>query len=83
MPIVWIVAYPYKLSLPDLAKWPAQKAWLDKQIELKQRLREYGMPQDNFQWTFLTIKHKLDNGTEVPAIRAIGLCTVLTILRAG
>ena len=81
VPVVWVVAYPDEQSLPDLAKWPAQKAWLDEQPELKQTLREYGMPRDNFQWTFLTTKHKLGDGTEVPAIRAIGLCTVLTVLR--
>ena len=81
IPIVWIVAYPEEKSLPDLEKWKAQKTWLSLQKELINLLKEYKIPQEHFQWTFLKVTHTLDNGKKVPAIRAIGLCTVLTVLR--
>lgn len=81
VPVVWVVAYPDEASLPDLTKWREQRKWLTEQPELLATLREYDMPLDNFQWTFLKTKHPLGDGTEVPAIRAIGLCTVLTVLR--
>lgn len=81
LPVVWVVAYPDEASLPDLAKWREQRKWLTEQPELLATLRSYDMPLDNFQWTFLKTKHQLGDGTEVPAIRAIGLCTVLTVLR--
>jgi hypothetical protein len=81
LPVVWVVAYPDEASLPDLTKWREQRKWLTEQPELLVTLRDYEVPLDNFQWTFLKTKHQLGDGTEVPAIRAIGLCTVLTVLR--
>ena len=81
IPITWTVAYPDEKSVPDLAKWKAQKKWLKEQSELLELLNEYQMPKENFQWTFLDVSHELDDGRKVPAIKAIGLCTVLTVLR--
>lgn len=81
IPLVWVVAYPDEASVPDLAKWKAQKKWLSEQEELKKMLKEYDIPQEHFQWTFLNVTHTLEDGTQVPAIRAIGLCSVLTVLR--
>ena len=75
------MAYPDGKSIPDLTKWRAQKKWLHGQSELQVLLKEYKMPMDNFQWTFLNVSHELEEGVKVPAIKAIGLCTVLTILR--
>ena len=80
-PIVWTVAYADEKSIPDLAKWKAQKKWLKEQTELQDLLKEYKMPLENFQWTFLNGQHELEDWTKVPAIKAIGLCTVLTVLR--
>ena len=81
VPILWIVPYPDEASLPALEKWKDQKAWLNEQSELLDLLKSYDMERNLFQWTFLKIKHRLDDGREVPAIKAIGLCTVLTVLR--
>lgn len=81
VPIVWTVAYADEKSVPNLAKWSAQRKWLREQNELQDLLEEYKMPLENFQWTFLNTMHELEDGTKVPAIRAIGLCTVLTILK--
>lgn len=81
LPVVWVVAYPDEALLPDLAKWREQRKWLTEQPELLATLRSYDMPLENFQWTFLKTKHQLGDGTEVPAVRAIGLCTVLTVLK--
>lgn len=81
IPLIWVVAYPDKESVPDLSKWKAQKTWLAEQSELKEMLRAYDIPQEHFQWTFLNVNHELKDGTKVPAIRAIGLCSVLTVLK--
>lgn len=81
LPIVWVVAYPNEQPLPDLEHWREQRIWLTQQPELLAALRDYGLTLDDFQWTFLKTKHPLEDGTEVPAIRAIGLCTVLTVLK--
>ncbi len=81
MPIVWTVAYADKNSLPNLEKWKVQKKWLHEQEELLDLLKDYKMPLENFQWTFLNVSHELEDGTKVPAIKAIGLCTVLTVLK--
>jgi hypothetical protein len=81
VPVVWTVAYADKKSMPHLEKWKAQKKWLQEQNELQDLLEEYKMPLENFQWTFLNGQHELEDGTKVPAIKAIGLCTVLTVLR--
>jgi hypothetical protein len=81
LPIVWVVAYPPGQPLPDLEKWREQRTWLNQQPELLTALRDLGLTLDDFQWTFLKTKHLLDDSTEVPAIRAIGLCTVLTVLK--
>ena len=81
VPVVWTVAYADKNSLPDLEKWKTQKNWLKNQKELLNLLKEYKIPLENFQWTFLNVSHELEDGTKVPAIKAIGLCTVLTVLK--
>ncbi len=81
LPIVWVVAYPKGQELPNLEKWREQRIWLTQQPELLATLRDLGLTMNDFQWTFLKTKHQLDDRTEVPAIRAIGLCTVLTVLK--
>ncbi|MEO1257893.1 MAG: hypothetical protein AAFZ15_03820 [Bacteroidota bacterium] len=81
VPVLWTVAYADKQSVPDLTKWKAQKKWLREQAELQNLLKEYGIPWEHFQWTFLNVDHELEDGRKVPAVKAIGLCTVLTVLK--
>ena len=81
VPVLWTVAYENNQSVPDLDKWSAQKKWLSEQKELQELLRSYNIPWDNFQWTFLDVTHEMEDGRKLPAIKAIGLCTVLTVLK--
>lgn len=80
IPVVWTVAYEAETDRPDLNEWKAQKSWLKEQSELQALLKEYDIPWQHFQWTFLPVTHQMEDGREVQAIKAIGLCTVLTVL---
>lgn len=81
VPVVWWVTYPNQSDLPNLESKEAQQKWLDKQPELKKTLEAFNIPLENFQWTFRKTTYLHEDGQEEPAIKAIGLCTVLCVLK--
>ena len=50
------------------------------QPELKKQIAETGIPEALFQWTVNKIVHTREDGSTVPAVKAIGMATVLYIL---
>jgi len=81
VPIKWIVTYPDPDSRPDLTKKGDQQAWINEQTELQQYLDDFGIPIDCFRWRFKNIDYTYDDGPKEAAIRAVGNCTVLCVLK--
>ena len=82
VPVVWYVTYPSKSDRPDLNSEEAKQQWLNEQPELLAAIEGYGIDRENFKWTFRKTTYEFEDGTKEPAIKAIGLCTVLTVLQA-
>lgn len=82
IPIEWVVTYSDVDSRPDLKEKARQEKWINEETELKQYLDNLGLLIDSFQWSYRNITHTNNDGTEEPAIKAVGSCTVLCVLRA-
>lgn len=81
VPIVWTVTYADKSERPVLKTKEEQEKWLANQPELQAKLQAYHIPIEQFQWTFRKLDYTFEDGTTEPAIKAIGLCTVLCVLQ--
>ncbi len=80
IPVSWVVVYPSKESRPEI-KTNAQKLnWVKNQSELMNQVEESNIPLNKFNWTVNKIIHTNKNGEKVPAIKAIGMATVLCVL---
>lgn len=82
IPVSWMVIYPSKKSRPSLSSQNDKMSWVKGQPELMEQIRELNIPMDKFTWTVNKIIHTNDDGTKVPAIKAIGMATVLCIMEA-
>ncbi len=81
VPVVWIVTYPNKDLRPTLGTKEAQQTWLNQQTALKQSLEKMDIPEEMFNWHFREIMYETEAGEEVPAIKVIGLSSVVLVLR--
>ena len=81
VPIVWIVTYASQAERPEINTKAGREKWLDDQEELQESMRKMDIPKDKFNWTFRKINYEFADGTVEPAIKAIGFCTILTILK--
>lgn len=81
VPIAWTVTYERDELRPRLETPEAQRAWLAQQGELQDLLASYGLPNDKIQWTVQRVRHWNEDGSRSPAIKVIGSCTIVCILR--
>lgn len=81
IPIVWTVTYPDEASRPKVSTFSDQEKWLDDQDALAKIFEEYQIPKAQFSWTFSKLNYTFEDGTSEPAIKAVGFCSVLCILR--
>ena len=83
IPASLVRIYPSKESRPDLDTKEQQMQWVLQQEELVKQVEDSGIPIDKFHWTVNKIIYTKNNGEVVPAIKAIGMATVLIVLREG
>lgn len=81
VPIVWTVTYPTIAERPSIANWKDQRKWLDEQKEMKSIFEAYQIPEDQFSWYLRELDYEFEDGTKEPAIKAVGFCTVLCVLK--
>lgn len=81
VPIVWTVTYPSASERPSIASWKEQQKWLDEQEELQTIFDTYQIPENRFSWYLRKLEHEFEDGTIEPAIKAVGFCTVLCVLK--
>ena len=80
IPVSWTVIYPSKQSRPSVRSKEDKMEWIRSQPALLQQIEEVNIPLDKFTWTVNKIIHTDEQGQKVPAIKAIGMATVLCVL---
>lgn len=80
IPISWTVIYKSKESRPDVTHQASKHNWIRSQAALMKKIREMQIPFDQYHWTVNKIIHTNAKGQKVPAIKAIGMSTVLCVL---
>ena len=81
VPVLWTVTYPSVVERPALETRSEQQAWLEGQPELLTNIQQLGIPLHHFQWDFWPVDYEFEDGTVEPAIKAVGWCTVLCVLK--
>ena len=80
IPVSWTVIYPSKESRPAVKTEKQKLEWIKSQEELMAQVEALNIPLEKFTWTVNKIIHTKSNGQKVPAIKAIGMATVLCVL---
>ncbi len=80
LPVSWTVIYPSKASRPSVTTEAEKMAWVQAQEELVSQLEEMGIPLDKYTWTIGKRIITQEDGQKVPAIKAVGMATVLCVL---
>lgn len=80
VPVVWTVLYPDKNSRPDIGTDEQKMHWIKNQSQLMQKVKDLEIPLEKYHWTVNKILYQHPDGRMQPAIKAIGLCTVLCVL---
>lgn len=80
VPLVWTALYPGKESRPPVTTEEEKMAWIHSQPELMQKIEELEIPIEKYHWTVNKILYRHPDGRIQPAIKAIGMCTVLCVL---
>lgn len=83
IPLSWTVIYKSKESRPSIADWGSKERWIRSQASLMKKLNDLQIPFERYTWTVNKIIHTDELGQKVPAIKAIGMSTVLCFLDEG
>jgi len=80
IPVSSVVIFPTKDSRPNFETQEDKLNWVKSQDEIMNKIHELEIPFEKFTWTVNKIIHKKKNGENVPAIKAIGMATVLCVM---
>lgn len=80
IPISWTVIYDSKESRPSVDTWDSKERWIRSQPSLMKKITDLQIPFELYTWTVNKIIHTDELGQQVPAIKAIGMSTVLCFL---
>lgn len=81
IPVSYTKIYKSKNSRPDLGSTELQMKWLESQSSIKEQIDESGIPMDKFHWQVRKIIYTNKFGERVPAVKAIGMATVVNVLQ--
>lgn len=81
IPVSYLRIYHTKEERPPLETEAQKMQWVMSQPEINQQLEDAGIPIDKYHWTVNKIIHTTEDGSKVPAIKAIGMSTVLYVLK--
>jgi hypothetical protein len=81
IPVSYTRIYQTREERPALDTPEQQMQWVNAQPEIQDQLDEAGIPMDKYHWTVNKIIYTQEDGTKVPAIKAIGMATVLYVLK--
>jgi len=80
IPISHTVIYPDANSRPDVGTEEEKQRWISQQESLLEKINSVGIPQEKFTWTVHKIRYTNKDGSVEPAIKAIGMATILCVL---
>lgn len=80
IPISWVVTYPTKEERPNVESDIEKMAWVKSQPDLMKRINDLSIPIDKYTWNINKVIHRTDTGKTVPAIKAIGMSTIMCFL---
>lgn len=83
IPVQWLVIYETKEERPSIETLEEKILWVSSQNELMGKIESLNIPLEDFNWTVDKIIYTDSLGDQHPAIRAIGMSTVLCILERG
>ena len=81
VPIVWKVLYDKKEDRPNVGTQDEKMAWLASQEGLQKKIRELGIPRERYHWSVNKILITANDGSVLPAIKAIGMTTVICVMQ--
>ena len=81
IPITWTVIYEDKQDRPSVSSVEEQMSWITAQDGLMQQIRDLSIPIQKYNWQVNKIIYRDSNGHTQPAIKAIGMSTVLCVLQ--
>lgn len=81
IPISYTKIYEAKSDRPDLYSLEQKLSWINSQQSILSQIEESGIPIDKFHWQVNKIIYTDKNGDKVPAVKAIGMATVVNVLK--
>ena len=81
IPVSYTKIYDQKSDRPDLSTKKQQMNWLLSQNSIVSKVEDAGIPLDKFHWQVRKIIHTNQYGEKVPAVKAIGMATVMNVLQ--
>jgi len=81
IPVSWTVIYEQKEDRPSVTSDDEKMSWIRSQKGLIKKIDDLGIPIDKYKWTVNKIIHTDEKGKKVPAIKAIGMSTVLCVVK--
>lgn len=83
IPVSYTRIYDAADERPELDSEAEKVNWALSQEAITRQIEDTGIPEEQFHWTVNKIKHRLEDGTTVPAVKAIGMATVLYVLETS
>jgi len=80
IPVKYTRTYRTKSERPALSTQAQKISWVMRQPELMAAVEDSGIPLDKFTWHVDRVLISGDGGNTTPAVRAIGMSTVLCVL---
>ncbi len=81
IPISYIKVFTKKTDRPDFDSENSKIEWIKSQRSIRDQLYDTDIPFEKFNWQVNKIIHTDESGNRVPAVKAIGMATVLNVLR--
>ncbi len=81
IPVSYTKIYDRKSDRPELGSKVQQLKWLKSQNSIVSQVENAGIPLDKFHWQVRKIIYTDLEGNKVPAVKAIGMATVVNVLQ--
>ena len=81
IPVVWTKLYNRKEDRPSVKTMAEKTQWIEGQPGLQRRIDMLGIPKSRYHWTVNKVIITQPDGSRRPAIKAIGMATVICVMR--
>ena len=81
IPITHTVVYGDDKERPSVSSSQLQMQWVRNQNAIQEQLEEAEIPLEKFTWTVYPFQKEMVDGSKKPAIKAIGMTTILCVLK--